>query len=77
MHHYVAERSRGQAAWHRGRSMRQPNVEIFVNPSGVGEPGGTYNGSNNFSAYAMLLRPKRKAVMKINRDTFVEYSDSR
>ena len=52
---------------------RQPNVEVFVNPFGPGAPGGPYNGPNNFAAFAMLLRPKARTVMKINRQTFVDY----
>ena len=52
---------------------RQPNVEVFVNPFGAGPVSGHYNGPRNLSAYTMLLRPRARSVMKINRDTFVEY----
>jgi cellobiose dehydrogenase (acceptor) len=52
---------------------RQANVEVFVNPFGAGVPGNPYNGPRNLSAYIMLLRPRARTVMKINRQTFVEY----
>jgi cellobiose dehydrogenase (acceptor) len=52
---------------------RQANVEVFVNPFGAGAAGGPYNGPRNLSAYTMLLRPRARTVMKINRQTFVEY----
>jgi len=52
---------------------RQPNIEVFVNPFGAGAAGGPYNGPNSVAAYAMLLRPKARTVMKINRQTFVDF----
>jgi len=51
----------------------QPNVEIFVNPFGSGPPGGPYNGPHNFSAFAMLLRPRARGLIAIGADTFVKY----
>jgi cellobiose dehydrogenase (acceptor) len=50
----------------------QPNVEVFVNPFGAGAPGGPYNGPNNFAAFAMLLRPRARTVLKINSQTFID-----
>lgn len=73
MHRYLARGWRGRRLVSGERPGRQPNVEIFVNPFGAGEPGGTYNGPKYVSAFAMLLRPKQTTVMKINKETFVEY----
>ena len=55
------------------RAGGQPNVEVFVNPFGAGPAGGPYAGPRNLSAYAMLLRPRTRAVMSINRDGNVDY----
>jgi hypothetical protein len=51
---------------------RQPNVEVFVNPFGVGAPGGPYAGRRTLSVYAMLLRPHATATMQIDRDGIVK-----
>jgi cellobiose dehydrogenase (acceptor) len=56
-----------------GPDPRQPNVEVFVNPFGAGAPGGPYNGPRSVAAFAMLLRPRARTVMKIDRQGFVEY----
>ncbi len=50
-----------------------PNVEIFVNPFGAGPLGGSYNGPTALSAYAMLLRPKKSALLTIDKDSFAKY----
>lgn len=55
------------------RRERSPDVEVFINPFGAGAAGGPYNGARHFSAFAMLLRPEARAVMKIDRDGFVTY----
>src|SRR6185436_17119024 len=52
---------------------RQANVEVFVNPFGAGAAGNPYNGPRSLSAYTMLLRPRARTVMKIDRQGFVEY----
>jgi choline dehydrogenase-like flavoprotein len=52
---------------------RQPNVEVFVNPFGVGAAGGPYNGPKNLTALAMLLRPRASGLMQIDKDGFVKY----
>jgi len=55
------------------RPLRQPNVEVFVNPAGSGAPGGPYNGPRHLSAFAMLLRPLARGLIRIDRDTFVKF----
>jgi hypothetical protein len=68
MHEYVST-ARGEQG---KRRTRQPNVEVFVNPFGVGAPGGPYAGRRTLSVYAMLLRPHATATMQIDRDGIVK-----
>jgi cellobiose dehydrogenase (acceptor) len=72
MHQHL-NRDRGNQLLRGGGRRSQPNVEVFVNPFGAGPLGGAYNGSRNFSAYAMLLRPQKTELLKIDKDTFVKY----
>lgn len=72
MHEYLGTRWLERELIFSTRRTRQPNIEVFVNPFGVGEPGGPYNGRRTLSAYAMLLRPRATALMKIDRDSFVK-----
>ena len=68
MHEYVST-----ARCEQGKPRtRQPNVEVFVNPFGVGAPGGPYAGHRTLSVYAMLLRPHATATMQIDRDGIVK-----
>ncbi len=69
----VMQYSRGLLASLGLRRRGQPNVEVFVNPFGSGPPGGPYNGPRNFSAFAMLLRPRGRGLVAIGADTFVKY----
>ncbi len=55
------------------REGNTPNVEVFVNPFGAGPLGGSYNGPTALSAYAMLLRPAKTDLIKIDKDSFVKY----
>lgn len=43
-----------------------PNVEVFLNPNGVGAPGGPYYGNNSIAAYCMLLNPKARGLITID-----------
>jgi cellobiose dehydrogenase (acceptor) len=45
-----------------------PNVEVFINPNGVGPAGGRYYGKRTFAAYVMLLDPKSRGVIVIGKD---------
>jgi choline dehydrogenase-like flavoprotein len=45
-----------------------PNVEIFLNPNGVGAPGGPYWGPRTFSAYVMLLDSKARGLVTLDVD---------
>jgi choline dehydrogenase-like flavoprotein len=72
MHEYLSTRWLERERMFSTRRTRQPNIEVFVNPFGVGEPGGPYNGPRTLSAYAMLLRPRATALMKIDKDSFVK-----
>jgi cellobiose dehydrogenase (acceptor) len=72
MHEYRSTWGREREHIFTKRRTRQPNVEVFVNPFGVGAPGGPYNGPRTLSAYAMLLRPRATALMKIDKDGFVK-----
>jgi cellobiose dehydrogenase (acceptor) len=50
-----------------GLSSTLPNVEIFLNPNGAGRPGGRYYGPNTFSAFLMLLNPKARGIIAIDK----------
>lgn len=50
-----------------------PNVEIFLNPNGVGTPGGEYYSSNTFAAYLMLLNPKARGLIQLDANGNVKY----
>lgn len=43
-----------------------PNVEIFLNPNGVGTPGGPYYADNTIAAYCMLLNPKARGLITLD-----------
>jgi choline dehydrogenase-like flavoprotein len=43
-----------------------PNVEIFLNPNGVGTPGGPYYVNNTIAAYCMLLNPKARGLITLD-----------
>lgn len=43
-----------------------PNVEYFINPNGVGTPGGPYWGARTFSAYVTLLDPKSRGIVTLD-----------
>jgi hypothetical protein len=43
-----------------------PNVEVFLNPNGVGTPGGPYYADNAIAAYCMLLNPKARGLISID-----------
>lgn len=73
MQRYLRRGWRGRRLLRAERPSRQPNVEIFVNPFGAGAPGGTYNGPKNVSAFAMLLRPRKRGLLGIDKDGFVDY----
>lgn len=50
-----------------------PNIEIFLNPNGVGTPGGQYYSSNTFAAYLMLLDPKARGLIQLDAKGNVKY----
>ena len=43
-----------------------PNVEVFLNPNGVGTPGGPYYADNAIATYCMLLNPKARGVITVD-----------
>lgn len=43
-----------------------PKSEIFVNPNGVGAPGGKYYGPRSLAAYVMLLDPSARGVIRLD-----------
>src|SRR5262249_11344377 len=43
-----------------------PDTEIFVNPNGVGPPGGRYYGPRAIAAYVMLLAPVARGVIRLD-----------
>jgi choline dehydrogenase-like flavoprotein len=43
-----------------------PDTEIFVNPNGVGAMGSAYDGPRNFAAYAMLLDPSARDLIRLD-----------
>ena len=43
-----------------------PNVEIFINPNGVGTPGGPYYGPRTLSAYVLLLDPQARGLITLD-----------
>jgi choline dehydrogenase-like flavoprotein len=45
---------------------RTPDAEIFVNPNGVGPPGGKYYGPRTLAAYAMLLDPTARGLIRLD-----------
>lgn len=49
------------------------NVEIFLNPNGVGTPGGPYYGSNTLTAYLMLLNPQARGLITLDAKGNVNY----
>jgi cellobiose dehydrogenase (acceptor) len=42
------------------------NIEIFLNPNGVGSPGGPYYGPNAIAAYLMLLNPQARGIIQLD-----------
>lgn len=50
-----------------------PTVEIFLNPSGAGTPGGPYYGPNTLSAFLMLLDPKARGLITLDAKENVNY----
>jgi cellobiose dehydrogenase (acceptor) len=50
-----------------------PNVEIFLNPNGVGTPGGPYYGPKTLSAYLMLINPKARGLIMLDPKGNVNY----
>ena len=52
---------------------RQPNVEVFINPFGAGALDGPYNDARTLAAFAMLLRPRGRGLIRIGADTSVSY----
>jgi cellobiose dehydrogenase (acceptor) len=50
-----------------------PNVEIFLNPNGVGTPGGPYYSSNTLAAYLMLLNPKARGLIRLDAKGNLKY----
>jgi choline dehydrogenase-like flavoprotein len=56
-----------------GLNSNLPNVEIFLNPNGVGTPGGKYYSSNTFAAYLMLLNPKARGLIQLDANGNVKY----
>ncbi len=52
-----------------------PNIEIFLNPNGVGTPGGTYYPPNTFSAWLMLLNPSARGMITIDASGNVIHPD--
>lgn len=49
-----------------GYGSNTPNVEVFLNPNGVGAPGGPYWGPRTFAAYVMLLDPKARGLVTLD-----------
>jgi cellobiose dehydrogenase (acceptor) len=43
-----------------------PDSEIFVNPNGVGPPGGRYYGPRAIATYVMLLDPRARGVIRLD-----------
>jgi choline dehydrogenase-like flavoprotein len=50
-----------------------PEVEIFLNPNGVGTPGGQFYGPRTFAAYLMLLNPKARGLITLDSKGRVNY----
>ena len=50
-----------------------PNVEIFLNPNGLGTPGGPYWGPRAFTAYLMMLNPKARGLITLDASGNVNY----
>ena len=44
-----------------------PNIEIFLNANGAGTPGGPYYGPTSLSAFAMLLDPRARGVVALDK----------
>jgi choline dehydrogenase-like flavoprotein len=42
-----------------------PNIEVFINPNGVGTPGGPYYGLNTMAVYIMLLNPQARGIITL------------
>lgn len=45
----------------------QTNLEMFLNPNGMGDPGNPYYQPDSFSVYAMLLSPKATSHITIKK----------
>ncbi|MEW6272929.1 MAG: GMC family oxidoreductase [Thermodesulfobacteriota bacterium] len=43
-----------------------PDVEVFVNPNGVGAPGGRYYGPRAIATYVMLLDPRARGTIRLD-----------
>jgi cellobiose dehydrogenase (acceptor) len=52
-----------------------PNTEIFVNPNGVGPPGGRYYGPRALAAYVMLLDPRARGLVRLDEQGNVRAPD--
>jgi cellobiose dehydrogenase (acceptor) len=50
-----------------------PNVEIFLNPNGAGNFGGTYYGPNTLSAFLMLLNPQARGLITLDANGNLNY----
>lgn len=76
---YLANGSGPYAQYHPvsilqyGHQSVTPNVEVFLNPNGAGEPGGPYWGPRTFSAYVMLLDPKARGLVTLDSKGNVNY----
>jgi cellobiose dehydrogenase (acceptor) len=49
------------------------NIEIFLNPNGVGTPGGPYYGPKAIAAYLMMLDPKARSIIQLDAMGNVKY----
>ena len=49
------------------------NMEFWINPNGLGTPGGTFYPTNSFAVYAMLLTPEARSLLQIDSSDAVMY----
>ncbi len=56
-----------------GQANGQANVEYFMNALGAGTKGQPYHTVKDFSIFTMLMRPTARDVLKIGKDSFVQY----
>jgi choline dehydrogenase-like flavoprotein len=52
-----------------------PEVEVFINPNGAGNPGGPFYGPTTLSAFAMLLNPKARGLITLDENGNVRPPD--